>query len=427
MKFPPSYEMKSYEIAIVVGVGLKGTSMDEIKENLSELQELAHAAGAKVLAVTLQRLPKIHPATLIGRGKAEEIAELVKGCKASLVIVDHPLSGVQSRNLEKKMEARVLDRSQLILDIFAQRARTYEGKLQVELAQRLDQMPRMVGAWHGSLSRQGGGIGTRGPGEKALEIDRRSIQERVKQIRQKLELVRSQRSQHRSQRRRRQVPSFSLIGYTNSGKSTLLNHLTRSNVFVKNQLFATLDPTTRKVYLPQIGEAVITDTVGFIRKLPTHLIEAFKATLEESTEADVLLHVIDLSSPHMEKHIQVVNELIDELGWREKPILHVFNKVDLASASKFFQIKETPRVFISAQRGEGIEKLKQWMCQSLQKQQPLLELFFPQLEEHKIYELGHQAKLHKVEKGSTGTICHVFLSKTQLGPWQKYLVRTIFI
>ena len=286
----------------------------------------------------------------------------------------------------------------------------------------LDQMPRMVGAWLGSLSRQGGGIGARGPGETALEGDRRRIQKRVKQIRKKLEAVRSHRSQHRTQRQRRQIPSFSLIGYTNSGKSTLLNKLTHSEIFVKDQVFATLDPTTRKVKLPNINEAVLTDTVGFISRLPTHLIEAFKATLEESAEANVLLHVIDLSSEQMEKHIEVVNQLIKEFGWQDKPTLHVFNKQDLASPTKPLQVQENHRVFISAHTGEGIEELKQLMSQMIQEQQVLSELFFPQTEEYKIYELGRQTKIHKVEKGSIGTICHASLSEIQLSQWRKYLV-----
>ena len=320
------------------------------------------------------------------------------------------------------MGVRILDRSQLILDIFAQRAQTYEGKLQVELAQMLDQMPRMVGAWLGSLSRQGGGIGTRGPGETALEVDRRRIQQRVKQIRKKLEAVRSHRSQYRSQRRRRQTPSFSLIGYTNSGKSTLLNQLTQSKVFVKDQAFATLDPMTRRVELPNINEAVLTDTVGFIRRLPTHLIEAFKATLEESAEADVLLHVIDFSSEQMEKQIEVVNKLIEGFNWQDKPLLYVFNKRDLARSKKVLHMRETPRVFISAKTGEGFGKLKELMSQAIQEQQVSLELFFPQSEEYKIYELGTQAKIQKMEKGSTGTICHASLSETQISQWRKYLV-----
>ncbi len=252
---------------------------------------------------------------MIGSGKVQEIKDMVTESAATVVVMDHSVSGVQGRNLQTELGVRVMDRNQVILDIFAQRAKTYEGQLQVELAQMLDQLPRMVGAWLGSLSRQGGGIGTRGPGETALESDRRRIRERVKSIRKQLEGVTKHRRQHRALRKKQQIPTFALIGYTNSGKSTLLNQLTKSNALVRDQVFATLDPTTRKVHLAETGPAVLTDTVGFIRKLPAHLIEAFKATLEESAEADVLLHVVDLSSPVMEQQVRIVEELMREFGW----------------------------------------------------------------------------------------------------------------
>ncbi|MDZ4081923.1 MAG: GTPase HflX, partial [Bdellovibrionales bacterium] len=285
-------------------MGLKTENFIELKESLIELEELATSAGGEVVGSVTQVLPQFNSATLIGSGKVQEIAELVRESQASVVAVDRHLSGVQIRNLESEWKVRVVDRSQVILDIFAQRAQTYEGKLQVELAQMLDQLPRMVDAWMGSLSRQGGGIGTRGPGESALEMDRRRIRERVKQIKKQLENVSSHRAQHRASRRRNRIPSFALIGYTNSGKSTLINCLTQSNVLAKDLLFATLDPTTRKVFLPDAPPAVVTDTVGFIRKLPTNLIEAFKATLEESADADILIHVVDLSSPQMSTQVE---------------------------------------------------------------------------------------------------------------------------
>ncbi len=288
----------------------------------------------------------------------EEVAEMVRDSGANIVVMDHQLSGVQQRNLAQIVKARVVDRNQLILDIFAQRAQTFEGKLQVELAQLLDQMPRMVGAWLESLSRQGGGIGTRGPGETALENDRRRIRERVALIKKKLDGVRKNRAQHRQSRRRHEIPSFALIGYTNSGKSSILNRLTGAQVLAKNQVFATLDPTTRKIFLPDGPPAVVTDTVGFIRKLPTQLIEAFKATLEESSEADVLLHVIDLSSPNMERQVEVVEALIKEFNWSDKKIIHVYNKCDIAPLERQFRVKHYPRVFVSALTGQGMEQLK---------------------------------------------------------------------
>lgn len=343
---------------------------------------------------------------------------------ATIVIVDHALTGVQGRNLQEELGLRVMDRNQVIVDIFAQRAKTYEGKLQVELAQMLDQLPRMVGAWMGSLSRQGGGIGTRGPGETALENDRRRIRERVKTIRKQLEGVRKHRQQHRSLRKKQKIPTFALIGYTNSGKSTLLNQLTNSQVEVKDQVFATLDPTTRKVYLPEVGgQALVTDTVGFIRKLPAHLIEAFKGTLEESGEADVLLHVIDLSSPYMEQQVRIVDDLIREFGWEKKPIIYVFNKIDRAGVDKQFQIKAFPRVFISAKTGEGLDKLRRQMTVAAQAMNEEFELYFPKSEEHKIYELGRESHIIKTEPASTGTICYANMTPQQVSRWSEFLVQ----
>lgn len=346
---------------------------------------------------------------------------MVQESEAQICIFDHSLSGVQTRNLEEALKVRVLDRSQLILDIFAQRAQTYEGKLQVELAQMMDQLPRMVRAWKGSLSRLGGGIGTRGPGETALEIDRRRIRERLKVIRQKLAEVQKNREQHRSLRARHQVPSFALIGYTNSGKSTLFNRLTKSEVLTADQLFATLDPTTRKIHLPATS-AVVTDTVGFIRKLPHHLIEAFKATLEESASADVLLHVIDLSSPSLSSQIQVVNQLIEELGWGSVPQIHVFNKVDQAGVEAKFKVEHSPRAFISARTGEGIAALTRLMQETVDALQKEVTLFFPRAYENLIFELSRQATITKQEVGSTGTLVSARLPEPLTRQWQEFVV-----
>ncbi|MBX3021277.1 MAG: GTPase HflX [Bdellovibrionales bacterium] len=409
--------------AIVVGVGLKSDSFPEIKESLAELEDLIAAWGGEVVGNVVQILAQYNSATLIGSGKVQEIKEMVNESAATVVIVDHHLTGVQGRNLTQDMGVEVMDRNQVIVDIFAQRAKTHEGKLQVELAQMLDQLPRMVGAWLGSLSRQGGGIGTRGPGETALESDRRRIKERVKAIRKQLEGVRKHRSQHRSLRKKQKIPTFALIGYTNTGKSTLLNQLTNSNVEVKDQVFATLDPTTRKVFLPEVGDAVVTDTVGFIRKLPTHLIEAFKATLEESGEADVLLHVIDLSSPQMDQQIKVVDELIREFGWEKKPIIYVFNKIDRAPFEKQFAVKAFPRVLVSALKGDGIDKLRKQMTVAAQALNEQVELYFPKEEEHKIYELGRESQIVKTEPASTGTICYASLTPAQASRWSSFMVQ----
>lgn len=384
---------------------------------------MVSAWGGEVVGNVVQILQAYNSATLLGSGKVLEIKEMAKEAAATIIIVDHQLSGVQGRNLQEDFGLPILDRNQVIVDIFAQRAKTHEGKLQVELAQMLDQLPRMVGAWMGSLSRQGGGIGTRGPGETALENDRRRIRERVKTIRKQLEGVRKHRSQHRALRKKQKIPTFALIGYTNSGKSTLLNLLTKSSVEVKDQVFATLDPTTRQAHLPDVGTAVVTDTVGFIRKLPAHLIEAFKATLEESGEADVLLHVIDLSSPQMEQQIRVVEELIREFGWDKKPIIFVYNKIDRAPFEKQFAVKAFPRVFISALKGDGLDKLRKQMTVAAQALNEEVELYFPKAEEHRIYELGRESHISKTESASTGTICYATLTPAQVSRWGSFLVQ----
>lgn len=416
------FKLKQSDRCVVIGVGLKSEPLSEIKENLLELEELVSSAGGEVVGSLTQVLNQWNPATLIGSGKVEEIREMVESLAAGVVVIDHQISGVQARNLESVIKVKVLDRNQLILDIFAQRAQTFEGKLQVELAQLLDQMPRMVDAWMGSLSRQGGGIGTRGPGETALENDRRRIRERVAQIKKKLEGVRKNRAQHRSSRRRHEIPSFALIGYTNSGKSSLLNRLTGAQVLAKNQVFATLDPTTRKVFLPDGPPSVVTDTVGFIRKLPTQLIEAFKATLEESAEADVLIHVIDLASPNMERQIEVVQKLIEEFSWQDKKIIHVFNKIDVAPAQAQFKVKQFPRVFVSAMTGQGFDQFKKLMADTISEMQTDVQLFFTKAEEHKIYDLSRETKILRKEVATQGTICHTQLTPGLLAKWKPHLV-----
>lgn len=415
--------IKTSDRVIVVGVGLKTEPTSEIKENLIELEELVRAAGGDVVGSVVQVLQSWNPATLIGTGKVEEVKQMVMDSESHLVVLDHQLSGVQARNLETAIGCKIMDRNQIILDIFAQRAQTYEGKLQVELAQLLDQLPRMIDAWMGSLSRQGGGIGTRGPGETALENDRRRIREKVSLIKKKLELVRKNRAQHRNSRRRSEIPSFALIGYTNSGKSSLLNRLTGAQALAKNQVFATLDPTTRKIFLADGPPAVVTDTVGFIRKLPTQLIEAFKATLEESSEADVLLHVIDLSSPNMQRQIEVVEDLAKDFGWESKKIIHVFNKADAAPVERQFQVKHFPRVFVSALTGQGIDQLKKMMADSISTMQEDVELYFPRKDEYKIYDLGRETRIVRREQGSEGTVCYAQMTPTLITKWKDYLAK----
>ncbi len=413
--------MSDIDRVLLVGVGLKSERIESIKESLAELHELTETAGGVVVGTLTQQLPKWNASTLIGKGKIETLLELIPETKANKVIVDHSLSGVQQRNLEKTLEVPVLDRTVLILDIFAQRAQTREGKLQVELAQILDQRSRMVGAWLGSLSRLGGGIGTRGPGEKALEIDRRTLGRKIDSIKKQLEAVRARRARHRNQRKKNQVPSFALIGYTNAGKSTLLNQLTNSKVYSENQLFATLDPTTRKVFLPDSPMAVITDTVGFIRKLPTKLVEAFKATLEESEEADILMHIIDLSSNEWEVQAKTTMSLIEELGWSEKPIIHVYNKMDQTPAAKQFTVEHLPRAFVSATTGRGIEELKALMALEIQKLTEEFELFFPISEKDLVYELDRETRILKKEVSTQGVVCLANLTPQLLNKWRSYL------
>lgn len=415
--------IKEKDKTIVVGVGLKTDALAEIKENLCELEELVIAAGGEIVGSTVQVLPAWNPGTLIGSGKVQEIKDMVQESGAQAVVIDHQITGIQARNLQEEIKVRVLDRTQLILDIFAQRARTYEGKLQVELAQLLDQMPRMIGAWNDSLSRQGGGIGTRGPGESALENDRRRAKEKISIIKKKLEEVSAQRAQHRQSRKRNEIPSFALIGYTNSGKSSLLNRLTGSQVVAKNMVFATLDPTTRKVFLDDGPPAVVTDTVGFIRKLPTQLIEAFKATLEESAEADILLHVVDLSSPNMERQVEVVEGLIKEFKWEDKKILHIFNKVDVAPPDRQFRIKQFPRIFVSALSGQGFEQLKKMMSDLINEMQTQVEMYFSRTHEYKLYDLSREAKIIRKEAATEGTIIIAMMTPTIMNKWKDYLVK----
>ena len=420
-------KVKKGQKALLIATS-KSTSHKNLKENLKELTELARAAELHPVIRLSQNLKTIDPAFLIGAGKRKEIKALMETEPVDFIIFDHSLSGAQTRNLEKELKIFVLDRNQLILEIFAQRAKSFEGKLQVQLASLLDQMPRMVGAWLGSLSRQGGGTGAarRGPGEKAIETDRRRAKATIKQIRQKLNKVRQNRLQHRSARKKRKIPSFALVGYTNSGKSTLLNFLTKSQVETKDQPFMTLDPKTRKVFIPEIKQAVITDTVGFIRNLPHHLIEAFKATLEESEQADILIHVIDASSKQRNKEIAVVNELIEAFQWSNKPVIHAFNKTDLISNGTLYQVPLSPqwrpRVFISAKTGSGIPSLLEQMKESLNRLNEKIQLFFPKEKEHQIYKLHREVSVEKKESSSGGTLCYAWMNPKQIKTWGDYII-----
>lgn len=340
----------------------------EAREDPQEFQELAISAGAETVAFVNVARHRPSAKFLIGSGKVEELRDQVKTEHADLVIFNHTLTPSQERNLEKIFECRVLDRTGLILDIFAQRARTHEGKLQVELAQLEHMSTRLVRGWT-HLERQGGGIGLRGPGETQLETDRRLLRVRLRQIKQRLEKVRSQREQARRGRRRADIPSVSLVGYTNAGKSTLFNAITRSEVYAADQLFATLDPTLRRLELNDVGPVILADTVGFIRHLPHKLVEAFRATLEESSNSDLLLHVIDAHEPERMAQIEQVMAVLTEIGAQGLPILEVYNKLDLLENVEP-QIQRDAdgkpvRVWVSARDGRGLELVKQAVAELL--------------------------------------------------------------
>ena len=340
----------------------------EAREDPQEFQELAISAGAETVAFVNVARHRPSAKFLIGSGKVEELRDQVKTEHADLVIFNHTLTPSQERNLEKIFECRVLDRTGLILDIFAQRARTHEGKLQVELAQLEHMSTRLVRGWT-HLERQGGGIGLRGPGETQLETDRRLLRVRLRQIKQRLEKVRSQREQARRGRRRADIPSVSLVGYTNAGKSTLFNAITRSEVYAADQLFATLDPTLRRLELNDLGPVILADTVGFIRHLPHKLVEAFRATLEESSNSDLLLHVIDAHEPERMAQIEQVMAVLTEIGAQGLPILEVYNKLDLLENVEP-QIQRDAdgkpvRVWVSARDGRGLELVKQAVAELL--------------------------------------------------------------
>ncbi|MBM4159602.1 MAG: GTPase HflX [Ignavibacteria bacterium] len=356
------------ERCIIVGVSTRSVGRTETEEYLDELALLADTAGAEIVARLTQDRDRIDPATFIGKGKVEEIRALVEAQKIPLVIFDDDLSAVQVRNLERSLECKVLDRSALILDIFASRAKTNEAKTQVELAQLQYLLPRLTRQWT-HLSKQYGGIGTKGPGETQIETDRRMIRARIGHLKEKLDRISRQRV---TQRKSRSLHTrAALVGYTNAGKSTLLNLLSGSDVFVENRLFATLDPTTRVVHLSAAVQILMTDTVGFIRKLPHHLVASFKSTLEEITEADLLLHIVDVSSPYLEEQISIANDTLAELYADNKPTLMVFNKIDrltdrtpLHSLAKQYQ----HRVFISATRGINLLGLKEEVLVLLEKE-----------------------------------------------------------
>ena len=330
---------------------------DDTEESVEELRELVKTAGAETVGVVIQNRENIHPGTYLGKGKIQELKEMVWESGATGVVCDDELSPAQLKNLEDALDTKVMDRTMIILDIFAARAKTREGKIQVELAQLRYRAVRLVGL-RNSLSRLGGGIGTRGPGETKLEVDRRRIHERISQLKSELQDVERHRDVVRKQREQSGTLTAAIVGYTNAGKSTLLNKLTGAGILAEDKLFATLDPTTRALTLPGGEKVLLTDTVGFIRKLPHHLVEAFKSTLEEARYCDVILHVVDCSNPQMDMQMHVVYETLRRLDIKDKEIITVFNKVDRPDADTACRdMSADYKVKLSAKTGEGIEEL----------------------------------------------------------------------
>src|ERR1700745_3957034 len=358
---------KTHERALLIGLEKAGVSKWDLRDSMDELRELASSAGAEVVDTVTQKLQKPTAPYYIGKGKAELIRDSIQQQQVTSIIFNDELSPAQGRNLENLLARKVLDRTQLILDIFAQRARSREGRLQIELAQLQYLLPRLTRMWD-HLSRQTGGIGTRGPGETQLEVDRRRVQERIARLERELESVRKTRAIQRQGRKRHQWPVAAVVGYTNAGKSTLLNLLTGADVVAEDKLFATLDPTTRSFVLPNKQRVLLTDTVGFLRKLPHTLIESFKATLEEVSEADLLIHIVDLSHARVDDQIEAVEGVIKELDAFGKQTLIVFNKIDNLQNRDLIEtyVKRFPgSVAISARMGEGVDKLVQALQQGL--------------------------------------------------------------
>lgn len=391
---------KETERVILVGVNTSG--QEEAEASLRELSELADTAGALSVGTVIQSRDQIHPATYVGKGKVEEIKELLWETEASGIICDDELSPVQMKNLQDELDVKVMDRTLVILDIFASRASTNEGKIQVELAQLKYRQTRLTG-FGTAMSRLGGGIGTRGPGEKKLEVDRRLIKSRIAVLNRELKDVKRHREVTRERRSKSHIPVAAIVGYTNAGKSTLLNTLTGAGILAENKLFATLDPTTRNLKLPGGQEILLTDTVGFIKKLPHHLIDAFRSTLEEAKYADFILHVVDMSNPQMDIQMYTVYETLDNLGVRDKPVITVFNKQDKAEEAPVIRdFRADFTVKLSAKTGEGTEELLETLEAVLRQQKVLIEAVYPYSEVSKLQLIRKFGELAEEEYGEDG-------------------------
>lgn len=414
------------ERAVLVGLETSSKVIvggkSEGERSLDELEELARTAGAVVLEKIIQRRPAKDPAFFIGRGKVEELSLICQALDANLIIFDDELSGVQMRNIEEMTGVKVVDRTTLILDIFAKRARSWEGKLQVELAQLKYRVSRLVGLGT-QLSRLGGGIGTRGPGEKKLEVDRRHIKRRISFLEAQLKDVEKRRNSFRESRTRNAIPTIALVGYTNAGKSTLMNRLCESNVLAEDKLFATLDPTTRSFRLSDGREALLIDTVGFIRKLPHELVEAFKSTLEEAVYADMLIHVVDASNEEAEEQVKVVNDILESLGAANKPVIMALNKMDMVKGGLRLAISNpNGRIFeISAVTGQGIDAMLEGIREMLPEDEKEVRLFIPYSDGWVISYIYQNGRILEQVHGESGTEVKALIKKHRLKPVRAYI------
>ncbi len=386
----------------VILVAVKRNDRDNTEESIEELEELVETAGAVTVAKVIQNRENFHSATYVGKGKLEELRVLIDELQATGIVCDDELTPAQMNNLQEELQVKIMDRTLVILDIFAARANTNEGKIQVELAQLKYQSSRLVGL-RSSLSRLGGGIGTRGPGETKLEMDRRIIHERISQLKRELEDVVTHRELTRNQRSRNGMPVVAIVGYTNAGKSTLLNTLTDAGVLEMDKLFATLDPTTRNLELESGQQILMTDTVGFISKLPHQLVEAFKSTLEEAVYADIILHVVDASNPQMDTQMHVVYQTLEQLGVGDKPIITAFNKQDLCNGEEILRDFRADRtVCISAKHGNGLDELKNIIEEILRDSKIYLEKLYSYDEAGKIAVIRKYGQLISEEYTGSG-------------------------
>lgn len=406
----PLYEVEQ-ETERVILVGVSQQDGDDAEDSVAELAELVETAGAVVVGTLIQKRENIHPGTYVGTGKVFELEELIEQTGATGIVCDDELSPAQLKNLEEALKTKVMDRTLIILDIFAARASTSEGKIQVELAQLKYRLSRLSGLGR-SLSRLGGGIGTRGSGEKKLEMDRRLINSRVAQLNRELKEVQRHREVNRQQRKRSGIPVVAVVGYTNAGKSTLLNHLTNAEVLEEDKLFATLDPTTRILELTNNQKVLMTDTVGFIRKLPHHLIDAFRSTLEEAKYADIILHVVDASNPQMDKQMYIVYDTLRNLEVEGKKIITAFNKTDrIGQPEPLHDFRAERTVHISAKYGDGLEDLKNILEEILREEKDFLECTIPYRDAGVIQKIREKGELLSEEYREDGIFVRAWVPK----------------